>query len=158
MSLAQFKARTIMPAADVDRLEALFSGWIQQMLDDWSDEIDARLRKRYAVPFNATTPPRVVLRWLKHLGTRDAYAKRGWNPTSEMDREAIVAAAETALAELKEAADAQNGLFDLPVLASSSASGVSKGFPFVYSEQSPYTWTDLEVVAGRGEDSNGGKR
>jgi len=155
MLVADFKARTIMPQDDVVRLEAAEPGFLQACLDDWSEEIDARLRKRYAVPF--TTPPRTVLRWLVKLVTRDAFSKRGHNPTSSQDAEAIEAAAARAEAELKEAADSQQGLFDLPLLPATGSSAVSAGGPLAYSEQSPYRWTDLQLQNATPEDSNRGR-
>ena len=51
-----FTLRTIMPAADVARLD---QNWLIQTLEDWSEEIDDRLRKRYAVPF-ASPCPKIV--------------------------------------------------------------------------------------------------
>lgn len=140
-TVTEFKARTILPQASVDLLEAQEPGFLQGALDDWQEEIEARLRPRYATPFAAPVP-RTVLRWQTKLVTRDAYHKMGYNPSSQQDRDAIDGAAERCEAELKEAADAKDGLFDLPLRADSTASGISRGGPRVYSEQSPYVWAD----------------
>jgi hypothetical protein len=139
LSTNEFKLRTIMPQADVDNLEALEPGYLTATIADWSSWIDGRLRKRYAVPFVAPYPP-ILLLWLTKLVTRDAYAKRGYNPQSEMDKNAIVEMADKVEAEVKEAADSKDGLFDLPLSTSSNASGVSAGGPLGYSERSPYVW------------------
>ena len=47
--------------------------------------------------------------------------------------------------ELKEAADAEKGLFELPLRATdTTGSAINAGGPMGYSEQSPYTWTDRQ--------------
>ncbi len=90
-----------MPQADVDLLEATEPNFLQNQLDDWTEEIFARLRKRYDTAAMALDPPRTVLRWLVKLVTREAYAKRGYNPSAESDKESIEAAAERAELEIK---------------------------------------------------------
>lgn len=128
--------------------------WVDVMLAGWSDQINARLRKRYAIPQTAPYPE-TILRWLTKLGTRDSYAKRGWNPTSEQDQASIETAAENVLKELIEAADSEKGLIELPLRADlQAASGVSQGGPLFYSEQSPYTGMTRQAQAGRQEDRN----
>jgi len=56
-----------------------------------------------------------------------------------------------AVAELKEAADSKDGLFDLPLRADTTATGVSKGGPRGYSEASPYTNLDRQRARRRNE-------
>lgn|SRR5678815_212090 len=144
LSVAGFRVRTIMPQADVDQLEITDPGFLDACLTDWSDAINTRLRKRYVVPFVSPVPP-IILRWLTKLVTRDAYDKRGNNPSAASDAEAIYKAAERAEAELKEAADSKDGLFDLPVRDDAQGqSGVKFGGPLGYSEQSPYVWADRQ--------------
>lgn len=153
LDLAGFKARTLMPAADVDELEATAPGWILVQLEDGSDRIEAPLRKRYDTPFSSPYP-KVLLRWLASIVTLRCYLKRGVDP---LDRqfEAIQKDHDTALEELEKAANSETGLFELPLRADTSASGVSKGGPYGYSEQSPYAWTDRQARTGRDEDRNG---
>lgn len=141
LTVAEFKVRTVMPQADVDTLEVSEPGFLQQTLDDWSEEIDSRLAKRYAVPFK-TPAPRVVKRWLVSIVSPIAYDKRGWNP--QQDQAAIREDAKTAKEEIKEAAEAEKGLFELPLIAGSEQSGVVRGGPFGYSEISPYVWADIQ--------------
>lgn len=155
LTLAAWKTRTIMPQADVDSLDALEPGYIQACLDDWWDEIQARLRKRYDVAAMAVAPPRAVLRWLTKLVTKDVYDKRGYNPSEASDQAAIIGAAEKAEASIQEAANSQTGLYDLPLLSTSTTSGVSVGGPLAYTETSPYVWTDRQACRGRDEDRNG---
>ncbi len=145
-----------MPTEDVDEIEDRKSEFIQTAIDDWTEEIFARLRKRYDTAAMAQDPPRTVLRWLVKLVTRDCYDFRGNNPASESDKDAIYGAAERAELELKEAADAVDGLFELPLLGTTPADGaISRGSPLGYSETSPYVWTDVQRLNGRSQDRNG---
>lgn len=146
-----------MPQEDVIDLEAREPGFLAKRLDaNWS-WIMARLAKRYDVAAMQTDPPDVVLQWLTDITTKQAYDKRGYNPSSESDKAAILDAWTEAKGEVKEAADAQNGLFDLPQRKadSPSTSGVSRGFPLGYSETSPYVWTDAQAVDASFEDPTG---
>lgn len=150
LTLDEFKTRTVMPSEDVDALEAAYAGFIASKLSEHSSRIDARLRKRYVVPFASPTPE-IVLSWVERLTTKDAYLKRGFNPSSEQDAE-IIARAKAAEDEIKEAADANEGLFDLPLREDvPGTSGVSQGGPFGYSEQSPYTWMRKQREAASDE-------
>lgn len=101
--------------------------------------------------YQAATPvPEVVLGWLTAMTNVDMYRKRGVNPqdpTIEMVREEC----ERALAELKEAADSKDGLFDLPACEDAD-SAITTGGPLAYSETSPYVWTDIEACNGSRED------
>jgi hypothetical protein len=116
--------------------------------------VEARLRKRYSIPFIAPFPS-IVLEWQTAMLTLDMYRRRGFNPGSAQDQDAIIGAATTALAEIKEAADSDTGLFDLPLRDDTTASGISQGSPLGYSEGSPYVWTDQQACTGRQEDRNG---
>jgi len=144
-----------MPAADVAQLESIEAGFLQTSLDDNWDWICDRLRKRYNIAQIQTAPNRTVLRWLTKLVTRDAYDKRGNNPSAASDAEAIYKAAERVEAEVEEAADSRDGLFELPLLPGQSPSGVSRGGPLSYSETSPYVSTTIQAVNGRVEDADG---
>jgi hypothetical protein len=148
LDLEEFKARTVMPAEDVDDLERSYDGFIARRLVIATSRIYTRLRKRYAVPF-ATPVPEIVLGWIVAIVTVEAYQKRGWNPSDEQSQQ-ILEAATTALAEVKEAADSNEGLFDLPLRQDTTAEGISKGGPFFYSESSPFDWLDVQREAVRG--------
>ena len=100
----------------------------------------------------ATPVPEAVLGWLTDFVTVDVWDRRGRNPQDPL----LVTAKERyeqALAELKEAADSKDGLFDLPV-SEDLDSAVTTGGPLGYSETSPYVWTDLEAERATNEDSN----
>jgi len=142
-----FKSRTVMPSADVDYLETAHPGFLANRILTHSSRIRARCRKRYA-DFVAPVPE-LVLGWLVALVTLDAYVRRGVNPSDE-SFELVKAAAELALADLKEAADGENGLFDLPARENTTEDGITRGGPLVYSEASPWDWTDVQAEALRG--------
>lgn len=153
LSLAEFRAETLMPGSDVDTLETLHPGWIAGQLESWSRQIDARLRKRYGVPF-AEPYPIAVQGWLARIVTLRAFLKRGVDPT-DAQFEVIKEDADNAVNEIKEAADAVDGLYDLPLLDTGDASAISKGGPKSYSEAGPYVGFDVQERIGRGEDRNG---
>jgi len=149
LSFSEFKVRSLMGAAQIDRLEGKLPGFVASSLVDESAYIDARLRKRYAAPFQAPYPP-VVLRWLNQLVTLKSMMALGFNPQSPQDSLAKEQH-DIAVAELKEAADSKDGLFDLPLRADTTATGVSKGGPRGYSEESPYTNLDRQRARLRNE-------
>lgn len=148
LDLDGFKARTVMPSEDVDDLESRFEGWIGQRLIVGTSRINGRMRKRYAAPFQSPVPE-IVLGWLVAIVTVEAYQKRGWDPSDAQSKQ-IVDEAGRAFEELKEAADGDEGLFDLPLRQDTTADGIARGGPLGYSEQDPYTWTRRQAEAYRG--------
>ena len=141
-----------MLGEDVDRLETRYPGFLQAQLDDETDWIKARLRKRYVTEGFDASPPGIALKWLNAIVTLTAYDKRGLDTLSPEGLR-TVKASEDAKAEIKEAADAEGGLFDLPLRSDVQASGISQGSPLGYAEQSPYTAFDRqrEAIARNGE-------
>lgn len=144
LDLATFKLLSIMPASYADEIEALEAGWIETQLNYWSRWIDSRLRKRYAVPFEAPVSE-VVTGWLTRIVTLKCYQKRGVDPTDAQFAD-VKDDAEHAQQEIKEAAESRDGLFDLPLRADDPSSAITKGAPLGYSEVSPYTWGDVQLV------------
>lgn len=117
--------------------------FVEQRLVVRTSEINARLRKRYAVPFEDQRVPEVIRGWLAALVLPDLYEARGWDDSdafAQSMRENATAAREA----MKEAADSDVGLYDLPLAQDDTASAISKGGPLGYSEQSPYTWSDVQ--------------
>jgi len=148
LTLTEFRAITTMPGAYVDEVETLAPGYTDSRLAAQSALIDARLRKRYAVPFLLPAPV-AVQEWLARLVTLDVWQRRGYDP-SDAQFMLYREQAQDADAALKEAADAETGLYDLPL--SSGASAIVKGTPRSYSEHSPYAFTDVQGAAGRADD------
>lgn len=152
LTVAEFRTRTTMPGEDVDQLEVMQPGYLLSQLTTGTAHINAKLRKRYAAPF-ASPVPEAVLDWLTRKTTPRAYAKRGFNPSSDPSFvQLVIEDAKIAETEIDAAADAVDGLYDLPLRQDTTASGIAKGSPLGYSEQSPYAWQTLQQTAGRGED------
>lgn len=106
--------------------------------------------------FSAPAPvPEAVLTWLTYLTDWDVLRKRGANANSP-NTSNVFEQAQTALAEVKEASDSKEGLFDLPVNDNGmGAQGISSGGPLWYTEVSPYISADQQQYYGTIEDSSG---
>lgn len=155
LTVAQFKPLSIMPGEDIDELETKRPNFLINRLHSRWSWITSRLRKRYDVAAMQVGPPEVALMWLATIVTRDAYDARGNNPSGFSDKEAIYEAALRAEAEVKEAADSHEGLYDLPLLAGNTTSGISAGGPLGYAETSPYRAGEIQRRDGRLEDETG---
>lgn len=153
LDLAGFRAQTLMPGSYVDELEAEAPGWVLLQLTSYSRRMDGQLSKRYAAPFELPYPE-VVTEWLTRLVTHRAFLKRGIDP-DDPQAASYLEDATSAKAEIEAASNSETGLWDLPLRADTSASGISKGGPFGYSEASPYAWTDVQARTGREEDAAG---
>lgn len=159
LDLAAFKARTLMASGEVDYVAQDSPGFVESRIAIRTSYIHGRLRKRYGnngaqstLPFSAPVPE-IVLGWLTSMVTLDVLRKRGINP-QDPQAAMYAADAETALAELKEASDSKDGLFDLPSSnVDGSDSAVTTGGPLGYSETSPYVWTIVERNNGRAQDA-----
>lgn len=155
LDLDGFMARTVMPSVDVLAIEDAETGtpgWIASRIAVATSWIESKLRKRYAVPFDAPVPE-VFYGWVVAIVTPEAYRRRGWDP-GEAQSAQIEQDRKDAREQVQEAADSETGLYDLPLRADLTTTGITLGGPFSYSEQSPYSWMDLQVETGR-EDDNG---
>lgn len=97
--------------------------------------------------FSAPTPvPEAVLAWEATILTYECYRKRGTDWTlpnmvqTKEDRD-------QALAEIKEAADSKDGLWDLPLNDLGTSSAIVEASPLGCSQQSPYEWIDCQAQA-----------
>ena len=148
LTRAGFIALSIVPDTNVAQVESLYAGWVDAQLLSYSAQIDARLAKRYATPFDASSPPVAVTNWLQRLVTPRIYFKLGCDP-NDAQIDALIKDADQVWAELKEAADAQSGLYDLPLRANSDASGIVKNKCRVRADASPYESTDRQAAGYR---------
>jgi hypothetical protein len=153
LTSSEFKLLCPLPTEFVDEVEARAPGYVDAQLEYWSRWIDSRLSKRYAAPFIVPYPV-AITGWLARIVTPRVWTKRGVDSTDEQWGE-IKKDDEQARAEITEAANSETGLFDLPLRANTTDSGISKAFPRGYSEQSPYAWTTQQAVRGMQEDDSG---
>ncbi len=128
--------------------QAAWQAFVDAQLIAYTAEINAILSKRYATPFQAPVP-NVIRNWLARLVTGALYERRGWDP-SDAQATALYAHIERIWAALRDAADSEIGLRELPLRQNTTADGVSKGMPFGYSEASPYSWVDAQAEILRG--------
>ena len=126
---------------------------------------DAKLAKRYATPFglddagafDLSRVPEAVKLAVCDVVVYRLFAKRGFNPGSAQDEDAIIGARDRALAWLAEAADAEKGFVELPRRSNpTDESAVARAKPKFFSEASPYKWTERQANTGRSEDGNNG--
>jgi hypothetical protein len=148
LNLAAFALRTVMPPGDVQLVEQVAPGFIEARSVMWQSRVDSRLRKRYAIPF-ASPVPEIVLGWLTTLVTPDVYRKRGCDPT-DPHLEQLEKDRDEALAEVKEASDSEEGLFDLPLNEAQQQSAIAVGGPMGTSEASAYDWIDRQAERAYG--------
>jgi len=150
LDLDEYKKYSVLPSVDIDDMETMQAGWIARKLRAISRSVDARLRKRYAVPFESPYPD-AVCDWVARIMDPQLLKKRGVDATDEQFI-SIADDAKLAIEEIKEASDAEAGLFDLPAVDTADGSAITKGEPLGYSETSPYVWMDIEEETGRQED------
>ena len=131
-----YQDRSVLPAQYVTDLELIYPGWIVRNLADLSAWIDARLVKRYPIPFQAPFPP-IVVRWLVQMQDLDSLLKMGVQ-TTDQQYVKVEEKATRATDEIKEAANAKDSLFGLPAIVDDNTP--NKGGPLGYAEVSPYDW------------------
>ncbi|HEY6464090.1 MAG TPA: hypothetical protein VIY73_28170 [Polyangiaceae bacterium] len=99
----------------------------------------------------ASPVPEAFLDWLTVLVTLDAYDKRGHNPQDPALARLATRELEVR-AEVKEAADSKDGLYDLPT-SEDESSAISSGGPLGASSASPYVSFSEQARRGREEDA-----
>lgn len=129
-----------------------------------SGQFDEKLTKRYQTPlgvdgsgtFNLDDVPLGVKSRVCEIVMFHLWVKRGMNPTSAQDQQAIIEAKDAAWKWLDEAADSEKGFVELPRRAiTPDIADVSKAGPRSYSEQSPYVAFDIQGRDGRADDGRG---
>lgn len=149
--LAAYRSTTTIPGSQVDRCAAQGKN-VQTWLDIHWSHIKARLVKRYAVAndFQDGDVPEKIIEWLVVLTDIDVWKCVGGVPEgredgwADKDRDRVNE-------ELREAANADAGLFELPLRASDplGASAVNKGGPIVVSYATGFDYFDALREATR---------
>jgi hypothetical protein len=151
LSLAEYKSITTINTSIVDVCAAKGKS-VQTWLNLKWAHVKSRLVKRYSVDFTAPGPvPEKIVEWLVVLVDIEVWKCVGGNPEGredgwyDKDRDRVEA-------ELKEAADADTGLFELPLRNTdpTGASAVSKGGPLVESFNTVHGWFDAQALARDG--------
>jgi hypothetical protein len=142
LTLAQYRAITTVDGSVVD-LCGTKGKSVQRWLDLSSAHIRSRLVKRYAIDWseveNQPVPDKII-QWLVLLVDIPVCKCTGATPEGRVDD--WIREDETRVNdELKEAADAENGLFELP-LRETGASAVHIGVPYVVAYQMPWDYQD----------------
>lgn len=149
LTFAQYKLGTDIKPSLVDLCG---QDKVEEWLDRISNKIRNRLVKRYDVDFTSPGPvPGAIKDWLTILVDIRVLKFVGGLPEGREDGWAKEAA-EQVETEIKEAADSEKGLYELPLRNDVGGSAVNAGGPMGYSEASPYAWTDrqLEYIARGG--------
>jgi len=120
------------------------AGFVEAVVRGARAEIYGRLRKRYVTPM--VPEPEQVVQWIADLATPRLYGRRGVTP-GDPTIAGFVTIREDARTAMKEAADAKDGLYDLPLLDAGDATAISKGGPLASAEASPYDWVDRQIEA-----------
>ena len=149
LTVDEFKVRTIMPSEQVDQIQDVHPGWLDAQLESSSRWADMWLAKRYRVPLQFP-PPEAVRSWVARMVTRSAYLHHGI-PATDQQIAVVIADADKAEGEIKQAADGQLGLIDLAT-SDTQKGGVVYGGSRVYSEASPYVGHDVQRERAWSED------
>lgn len=151
LALVAYRSTTTIPGSLVDRC-ATSGKSVQTWLDIHWSHIKARLVKRYAVEndFQAGDVPEKIIEWLVILTDIDVWKCVGGVPEGREDGWAD-ADRKRVEDELKEAANADTGLFELPLKASDAlgASAVNKGGPHVVSFATGFDYFDALAIGRR---------
>lgn len=143
LALATYKQRTTIDASVVQLCENKGKD-VNWWLESGSAEIKTRLAKRYAVDFADPGPvPDQIIKWLIRLVNIDVWECAGGLPEGREDGWAD-AARQQVYTELEKAADAENGLFELPLRNTDKlgTSAINKGGPMVAFNNTIYGYFD----------------
>ena len=143
-ALSYFSAFNPENAAE---LEAKWPGKLQDLCSAASGWVDSRIGKRYVRP--VPNPPDIMRKLTAWLVEPEAFMALGIRPSDEQWI-LVQKHFEFTHEQLKEIAEAKDGLYDLPLSANDSSSGIVEPQTLSSSEQSPFTWRhkQYDAVAG----------
>src|SRR5580658_6575792 len=129
-----------MSAADITIVENKTPGKVESLIaGNWA-WMCGLLLKRYPLPWPLPVPELLLL-WLTQITTPAVFRSRGvagMGADSQIDR--LDKLADEAKKEVRDAANGQNGLFELLMSDASPGTAVALGGPLAYTESSPYFW------------------
>lgn len=146
LALATYKQRTTLDTSLVTLCENKGKD-VTWWLEAASAEINMRLVKRYAVDFSSPGPvPDAIIKWLIRLVNVDVMECTGAIPEGRVDSWADEARKQV-YAECEKAADAENGMFELPLKNTDAlgSSAVNKGGPLCESFNTIHGWFDAQA-------------
>lgn len=135
LALATYKQRTTIDTSLVTLCENKGKD-VTWWLESASAEINMRLAKRYNVDFGSPGPvPDAIVKWLIRLVNVDVWECAGGLPEGREDGWADTARKQV-YEELEKAADAEKGLFELPLRNTDKLglSAINKGGTFVHED------------------------
>jgi phage gp36-like protein len=142
VDIAYFRVMGSIPDAELDDFVDKHPGRFEAMSEAVSRLIDSYLFKRYATPFKDPVPEAVKF----HAAQILSYQIRifiGFDPSSQQDGE-IVKARDEAIEWLSKAANARDGLVELPLRepepGKQDEDGVSRRRARAFSFRSPIDW------------------
>ncbi len=148
LALVSYRSKTTIDGSLVD-LCVNKGKDVTWWLEAASAEINMRLVKRYAVDFSSPGPvPDAIVKWLIRLVNVDVWECAGGLPEGRIDGWADESRKQV-YAECEKAADAENGLFEVPLKNTDPLgnSAINKGAPIVRSYLTPHDVYDY--YAGR---------
>lgn len=153
LTIATLKTSSIVADEWIDEVEDRYPGFIDQQIKLTSGWMDGRLRKRYPNAFVAPYADQIV-QWCAAIIADKVMRKRGIDET-DRQAEQYVDDRKRAEDEIKEAADGDKGLWDIPLRSDTEATGIAEPMPMSSSQASPYVWQDEQVCEAWYEDRNG---
>lgn len=154
LDLTTFNDATVAAPEYVAEVNSRYPTFLPAQFGLVSAYIEGRLRKRYPQAFVAPYPLQLI-DWATHILTYRMMNRRGIDSTDEQAAD-YRKNHDTALAEVLEAADSENGRWDIPLRADTNQSGIDDTLPMSYSQSSPYVWMDEQAETGHQEDWQGG--
>ena len=142
VDLDYMKAMGSIPSSLLDELEANEPDTFSSMSEAVSRLVDSKLLKRYATPFEEPVPESIKLAVAQILSLQ-IRIRIGFDPGSMQD-EQIVKARDDAMTWLEQAANAKDGLVELPLRepdeGQKDATGVARRKSRAFSYRNAMDW------------------
>lgn len=148
---AEYVNLSLLSRGLVDGFAFEAESWLLAQLDVVTAEVYGVLRKRYAVPF--VDPPTIVKGWVAAIVDLRLLVKTGVSPL-DVVYETTRTRVEAVNADIRGAADGENGLLELVETGDAGPSAAVAPVTFVSSQASPYVWQDDQRTQGIMQDAS----